>query len=139
MSPKGLAGDGHQVTAAPVSTVMTASTARTEKIATATHSPVEVRVTRGDDIPLSTASGRDSAYLAVHMYRGTPRYEQFFRGVDAELSAMDGRPHWGKLHYRAAADLQPVYPRWAEFQAARDAVDPQRVFTIAYVRRVLGS
>jgi L-gulonolactone oxidase len=101
--------------------------------------PVEVRVTRGDDIPLSTASGRDSAYLAVHMYRGTPRYEQFFRAVEAELSAMEGRPHWGKLHYRAAADLEPVYPRWAEFQAARDAVDPQRVFTNAYVRRVLGS
>jgi L-gulono-1,4-lactone dehydrogenase len=101
--------------------------------------PVEVRVTRGDDIPLSTASGRDSAYLAVHMYRGTPGYEQFFRAVEAELSAMEGRPHWGKLHYRAAADLEPVYPRWAEFQAARDAADPQRVFTNAYVRRVLGS
>jgi FAD-linked oxidoreductase len=100
--------------------------------------PVEVRVTRGDDIPLSTASGRDSAYLAVHMYRGTPGYERFFRAVEAELAAMEGRPHWGKLHYRSAADLAPAYPRWAEFQAVRDAVDPHRVFTNGYVRRVLG-
>jgi FAD-linked oxidoreductase len=101
--------------------------------------PVEVRVTRGDDIPLSTASGRDSAYLAVHMYRGTPGYERFFRGVEHELAAMEGRPHWGKLHYRTADDLRPAYPRWDEFLAARDAVDPERVFTNHYVRRVLGS
>lgn len=101
--------------------------------------PVEVRVTRGDDIPLSTASGRDSAYLAVHMYRGTPGYQRFFGAVEQELGAMEGRPHWGKLHHRSAADLEPVYPRWAEFQAARDAVDPQRVFTNDYLRRVLGS
>jgi len=101
--------------------------------------PVEVRVTRGDDIPLSTASGRDSAYLAVHMYRGTPGWERFFGGVERELSAMEGRPHWGKLHFRTAEDLQPAYPRWHEFLAARDAVDPERVFANAYLRRVLGS
>jgi len=100
--------------------------------------PVEVRVTRGDDIPLSTASGRDSAYLAVHMYRGTPGYERFFRGVERELAAMDGRPHWGKLHYRSAEDLRPAYPRWDEFQAARDEADPGRLFTNEYLRRVLG-
>jgi FAD-linked oxidoreductase len=101
--------------------------------------PVEVRVARGDDIPLSTASGRDSAYLAVHMYRGTPGYERFFGAVEIELAAMAGRPHWGKLHYRRADDLRDAYPRWDEFAAVRDAVDPQRRFTNDYLRRVLGS
>jgi len=101
--------------------------------------PVEVRVVKGDDIPLSTASGRDSAYLAVHMYRGTPGYERFFRAVEKELAAMDGRPHWGKLHYRSAADLRPAYPRWKEFQAVREDADPTRLFTNDYVRRVLGA
>lgn len=100
--------------------------------------PVEVRVTRGDDIPLSTASGRDSAYLAVHMYRGERDYERFFRAVEKELAAMSGRPHWGKLHYRAAADLRPAYPRFDEFLAAREQADPARVFTNDYLDRVLG-
>ena len=58
------------------------------------------------------------------MYRGTPGHERFFRPVEAELAAMGGRPHWGKLHYRTAADLRGAYPRWDEFAAARDAVDP---------------
>jgi FAD/FMN-containing dehydrogenase len=100
--------------------------------------PVEARVAAADDIPLSTASGRDSAYFAVHMYRGERNYERFFRAVEAELRALDGRPHWGKLHWRSAPDLCPAYPRFDEFLAARDKADPQRVFANDYVSRVLG-
>ena len=99
--------------------------------------PIEVRVAAPDDIPLSTASGRESAYVAIHRYRGEP-FEPYFRAVEAELRAMDGRPHWGKMHWRTAADLEPVYPRFAEFLAVRDSVDPDRVFANAYLDRVLG-
>ncbi len=34
--------------------------------------PVEVRVAAADDIWLSTAYGRDSAYVAIHQYVGLP-------------------------------------------------------------------
>ncbi len=100
--------------------------------------PVEVRVTKGDDIPLSTATGRDTAYLAVHMYRGEKNYERFFRAVERELTALEGRPHWGKLHYRCAADLRPLYPKFDEFLTAREQADPARVFHNDYLERVLG-
>lgn len=100
--------------------------------------PVEVRVTKQDDIPLSTASGRDSAYLAVHMYRGERDHERFFRAVERELTALQGRPHWGKLHYRSALDLRPAYPGFEGFLAAREQADPARVFRNDYLDRVLG-
>ncbi len=100
--------------------------------------PVEVRVTQGDDIPLSTATGRDSAYLAVHMYRGEKDCERFFRAVERELTALEGRPHWGKLHYRTSADLRPAYPQFDDFLAAREQADPARVFRNDYLDRVLG-
>ncbi|MFZ4516914.1 MAG: D-arabinono-1,4-lactone oxidase [Microthrixaceae bacterium] len=99
--------------------------------------PVEVRAVRGDDITLSTASGRDSGYVAVHMYRDMP-HEPYFRRVEAALSELDGRPHWGKLHHRTAADLAPVYPGWDGFLALRDRMDPDRTFRNAYLTRVLG-
>jgi L-gulono-1,4-lactone dehydrogenase len=99
--------------------------------------PVEVRFTAGDDIPLSTAYGGERAYIAVHVYQGTP-YEQYFRAVESIMREHDGRPHWGKLHFRTAADLAPAYPRWHEFQAARDRLDPQRTFANPYTDRVLG-
>jgi len=100
--------------------------------------PVEVRVAAGDDIPLSTASGRDSAYFAIHMFRGV-EFERYFRAVEERMRALDGRPHWGKMHYRTAADLRPAYPRFDEFLAVRDTVDPDRVFANAYLDTVLGA
>lgn len=54
------------------------------------------------------------------------------------LRGFYGRPHWGKMHARSAVDLEPAYPRMAEFLAARDEFDPDRVFQNAYTRRVLG-
>ncbi|MEU8583083.1 D-arabinono-1,4-lactone oxidase [Streptomyces abikoensis] len=99
--------------------------------------PVEVRTAPADDIPLSTASGRDTAYIAVHMYRGTP-HQAYFTAVEQIMTAHGGRPHWGKLHGRDATYLADVYPRFAEFTAVRDRLDPDRVFANPYLRRVLG-
>lgn len=100
--------------------------------------PVEVRVTAADDIPLSTASGRRSGYIAVHVYQGTRAYDQYFTGVEAIMDDYDGRPHWGKLHYQKAATLAPRYERWDDFQAVRARLDPDRRFTNPYLDRVLG-
>ncbi|WP_367123901.1 D-arabinono-1,4-lactone oxidase [Streptomyces phytohabitans] len=99
--------------------------------------PVEVRVAPADDIPLSTAGGRETAYIAVHTYRGTP-HEAYFTAAERIMTAHGGRPHWGKLHSRDAAYLAGVYPRFAEFTALRDRLDPGRVFGNDYLRRVLG-
>ncbi|MFJ8621026.1 D-arabinono-1,4-lactone oxidase [Streptomyces clavifer] len=99
--------------------------------------PVEVRTAPADDIALSTASGRESAYIAVHMYRGTP-YQAYFTAVERIMTGYDGRPHWGKIHTRNARDLAGTYPRFGEFTALRDRLDPDRLFANDYLRRVLG-
>lgn len=99
--------------------------------------PVEVRTSAADDITLSTASGRTTGWIAVHMYRGVA-YEQYFRGVEAIMADFDGRPHWGKLHWRTPQDLAPVYPGWDSFQELRARLDPLGVFQNAAMTRVLG-
>ncbi|MFI0899697.1 D-arabinono-1,4-lactone oxidase [Streptomyces sp. NPDC020983] len=100
--------------------------------------PVEVRVAPADDITLSTASGRDSAYIAVHMYRGS-RYREYFTAVERIMTERQGRPHWGKMHTRDADYFRTVYPRFTEFTGLRDRLDPGRLFGNDYLRRVLGS
>lgn len=100
--------------------------------------PIEVRVSAADDAYLSMSNGRDSGYVAVHMFQGV-EFEPYFRAVEQVMRELDGRPHWGKLHFRTFADLEPAYPDWARFAAVRDRVDPDRVFTNDYLRRVLGS
>jgi FAD-linked oxidoreductase len=99
--------------------------------------PVEVRVTAADDIPLSTASGRDTAYLAVHVARGRP-HEAYFAAVESVMTALAGRPHWGKLHSRTAAQLRELYPGFDGFVALRDRLDPEGRFRNAHLDRVLG-
>ncbi|MFI1103606.1 D-arabinono-1,4-lactone oxidase [Streptomyces melanogenes] len=99
--------------------------------------PVEVRTAPADDIALSTASGRDTAYIAVHMYKGTP-YQAYFTAVERIMTAHAGRPHWGKVHTRDAEYFAEAYPRFGEFTALRDRLDPDRLFGNAYLRRVLG-
>lgn len=99
--------------------------------------PIEVRATAADDNWLSTAHGRESGYIAVHRYfREDPT--EYFREVEAILRDFEGRPHWGKMHNRTAADLRPVYPRFDDFLAVRDRLDPNRLFANEYLTRVLG-
>lgn len=99
--------------------------------------PVEVRFTKGDDVALSTAYGRESAYIAVHVYKGM-ECEPFFRDVEDILRGYDARPHWGKVHYRDAEELSTLYPRWNEFIALRNRLDPLRTFSNAYTDTVFG-
>jgi FAD-linked oxidoreductase len=99
--------------------------------------PVECRFSAADDVWLSTGYGRENAYIAIHQYVGMP-YERYFRAFEAACRDLGGRPHWGKMHYRTAADLRPVYPRFDDFLAVRDRLDPQRVMASDYTRQVFG-
>ncbi|GAC1445664.1 MAG: D-arabinono-1,4-lactone oxidase [Mycobacteriales bacterium] len=99
--------------------------------------PVEVRVVPADDVPLSTAAGRDTAYIAVHMFQGMA-YDRYFAAVERLYDDVGGRPHWGKLHTLGADQLRERYPRFTAFLAVRDQCDPDRRFANRYLERVLG-
>ena len=99
--------------------------------------PIEVRAAADDENWLSTAYGRRSAYIAVHRYvRDDPT--EYFAAVEQIMRRYDGRPHWGKMHNRTAADLRDSYPRFDDFLAVREKLDPRRTFANDYLHRVLG-
>ena len=100
--------------------------------------PIEVRFVAADEkAHLSPSYGRETAYLAVHMYRGM-EWRPYFRAVQDIALAHGGRPHWGKRHLLDAEQLAGLYPAWDRFQAVRAQLDPRGVFTNEHVRRVLG-
>lgn len=99
--------------------------------------PIEVRSAAADENWMSTAYGRETGYIAVHRYyREDP--SAYFHAVEEIMMQHGGRPHWGKLHYRDAESLRTVYPRFDDFVAVRDRLDPERRFENTYLRRVLG-
>lgn len=99
--------------------------------------PLEIRFIGADDIWLSTAYERENAYLAIHQYHRMDDYGAFaaFEAIVAEHA---GRPHWGKLHTLDADRLAELYPRFGDFLAVRDRLDPQRLFANAHLDHVLG-
>jgi len=99
--------------------------------------PIEVRTVAADDAFLSTAAGRDSGYVAVHMYEGM-EWEPYFRAVEAIMDELGGRPHWGKRHFQTAQTLRGRYPDWDRFQAVRARLDPEGRFANAWTDRILG-
>jgi FAD-linked oxidoreductase len=100
--------------------------------------PIEVRAAAADDLWMSTASGRATGYLAIHRYfREDPA--EYFGAVEEIMIDHGGRPHWGKMNWRTAESLATVYPRFGDFLAVRDRLDPDRVFANDYLDRVLGT
>ena len=99
--------------------------------------PIECRVVSGDDALLSPAHERATTYVAVHQHANA-EWRPYFEAIEEIFKSYDGRPHWGKRNSRTAADLSALYPEWDRFQAVRDELDPKRVFSNAYVSRILG-
>lgn len=99
--------------------------------------PVEVRFAAADEVVLSTAYQRETAYVAIHQYhrRDASRYFAAFEAIVAEHA---GRPHWGKVHTLGADRLAQLYPRFTESRRLRDELDPARVFANPYLEQVFG-
>lgn len=97
--------------------------------------PLEIRSAKADDVPLSTAYDRDSAYIAVHQWYGSS-FREYFALLEPILRAAGGRPHWGKLHSLGFAELQQAYPLFDDYVAAREMADPAGLFLNDYTRRL---
>jgi FAD-linked oxidoreductase len=97
--------------------------------------PIEVRVAAADDIWLSTAYGRDTAYIAIHQYHRLP-HDPYFRAFEQIVADYNGRPHWGKLHTLTATDLHTRYPHYEDFLTLRNRLDPTQTFTNPYTRQI---
>lgn len=103
----------------------------------AVNFPIELRFVASDDALLSPASGRETAYLAVHAFAGM-EWQELFRATEEIMDDLDGRPHWGKRHFQTALTLAPRYPEWERFAAVRARLDPHGRFANAGAQRVLG-
>lgn len=99
--------------------------------------PLELRVTAADDVALSTSTGRESMYIAFHVPRAMNPHE-YFPAVQDILKAAGGRPHWGKMHTLGREDFSEMYPRFDEFCALREHMDPARKFGSEHLTRLFG-
>jgi len=111
------------------------NTIRREKYAV--HFPLECRFVKRDNIWLSPSYERDSAYIAVHMYKGM-EFSPYFQALEDIFKQYDGRPHWGKMHTMKREELEVAYPKMADFVAVRNHLDERGVFLNEYMKGLFG-
>ncbi|MEM7099310.1 MAG: D-arabinono-1,4-lactone oxidase [Pseudomonadota bacterium] len=87
--------------------------------------PLEYRYVQRDDTWLSMSSGdEDHAAISIHRTAGED-YRPYFDLIEPIFWKYGGRPHWGKIHSLGASQLAELYPRFKDFQALRESIDPE--------------
>ena len=95
--------------------------------------PIEYRTVAGDDVWLSPDYGRATVTISVHEDAAKP-YAPLFKDCEAVFRAYGGRPHWGKIHSAAGAELAPHYEHWDHFWRLRAELDPDGRFLNSHLR-----
>ena len=96
--------------------------------------PLEYRTLASDDVWLSPAFGRPTVTISVHHDPPPADDEPLFRAAESIFARYDGRPHWGKVHFRSGDELAGLYPRWDDWWRVRDEWDPTGVFLNDHLR-----
>lgn len=97
------------------------------------HFPIECRYVKEDSIWLSPSFNRNSAYIAIHMYKGM-EYRQYFDAIEKIFLTYNGRPHWGKMHNVNYEVLQKMYPKLRNFLKIRETLDEKGLFLNPYLK-----
>jgi xylitol oxidase len=98
----------------------------------------ELRSVAADGHWLSSSYGRDVVGVHFTWVRDPERVHAVLPAVEDALLPLGARPHWGKCFVAGVRELEPLYPRMADFRALRDRVDPDRVFGNAFLDRAIG-
>lgn len=98
----------------------------------------ELRTIAADSLWLSPHYRRDSVGLHFTWQRRQTEVEAVMGAVEESLAPFDPRPHWGKVFTSPGASIAARYPRWHDFHALRDALDPQGVFVNRWLSRLRG-
>jgi FAD-linked oxidoreductase len=99
--------------------------------------PIEYRTVAADDIWLSPFYQRKTATIAVHQYFRV-NTSRLFDMCESIFRSVEGRPHWGKRHTRTADELVDIYPKFNEFRALREKLDPDGKFLNPHLRSIFG-
>lgn len=102
------------------------------------HVPMDVRFLKKDQSWLSYAYGEDCVTMGC-VCRDVEHAGQYqaFEVMERIFLEHGGRPHWAKHFQADGAQLASLYPRFADFQALREQMDPTNKLLTPYLERIL--
>ncbi|MEO8220561.1 MAG: FAD-binding protein [Specibacter sp.] len=97
----------------------------------------EIRTVAADDLWLSANYGRDGIGLHLTWKRDQAAVEAVLPAIEAALAPFAARPHWGKVFAAGAAELAPLYPKFADFKTLAAQLDPSGKFRNEFLERTV--
>jgi xylitol oxidase len=100
----------------------------------------EIRTIHRDQLWLSSAYGQDAVGIHFNWLKDYEGVRSFLPTLERALAPYGARPHLGKLFAMSPAQLEEVYPRWADFRALVRKFDPLGKFSNPFVEKyVMGT
>lgn len=99
----------------------------------------EIRTVAADDLWMSPSYGEDSVAIHFTWRQMSKEVLALLPEVEARLAPFGARPHWGKLFTMSGDRLRAVYPRFAEFRALAEKMDPSGKFRNRYLDHLFES
>jgi xylitol oxidase len=96
----------------------------------------EVRTFAADTLWLSGAEGTDVIAFHFTWLKAPDLVLPLLPRVEAALAPFAARPHWGKLFAGTGEQVRSLYPRFGDFAALRDRLDPTAKFDNDFLRRI---
>jgi alditol oxidase len=97
----------------------------------------EIRAIRADDFWLSSAYGRDTIGLHFTWHK-TDEIYQVLPEIEEALAGFGLRPHWGKVFAENWPAVRREYPRFGDWVALCNRVDPSGKFRNEFVSSLIG-
>jgi xylitol oxidase len=97
----------------------------------------EVRTVAADPLWLSGAHGTDVVALHFTWVRDVAGVRAALPAIEAALLPLGARPHWGKCLVATSHELRASYPRFDDFRALAQRLDPEGRFRNDFLARHL--
>ena len=95
---------------------------------------IEVRNVKSDEFWLSPNYQRDSCQLTQLLYHPTTKtYEQYLFEYFDMIGEFQPRPHWGKHFKLNPNHLATIYPKFKNFLAVKNRLDPSGIMTNTFL------
>ena len=94
------------------------------------------RLVGSESSPIGPSFFPRTPFFLTNRPYGLPVPSRKFQERCAEiLAAHQGRPHWAKQHTLKPKQLESLYPKFTDYRAVLNRVDPNGILRSEYVRR----
>ena len=93
----------------------------------------EIRTIAADKHWMSPCYERDSVAIHFTWERNDDAVQELLPKIEERLADYQVRPHWGKLFHMSLEQLEPLYPKFSDFQGLLLKYDPEAKFHNAFL------